>query len=124
MGLYIFQHPKTGKIKEVFQNMNDEHVYEENGVQWERVWTVPQAAVDANIDPFNQNQFVDKLGNTKGTLGDTWSRSAELSEKRAAKRDGVDPVKKKYYDDYATKRGGKRNPNEIKEKINKISVTI
>jgi len=91
---------------------------------WERVWTVPQASVDANIDPFSQTQFVDKLGSTKGTLGDTWERSAEMSEKRAAKRDGVDPVKQKYYDDYAFKRKGKRNPREIQEKISKINVTI
>lgn len=104
--------------------MNDEHSYSEGGVQWERVWTVPQAAVDANIDPFSQTAFVDKLGSTKGSLGDTWSRSAEMSEKRAAKRGGEDPVKKKYYDDYASRRGGKRNMTEIKEKISKINITI
>lgn len=124
MGLYIFQHPKTGKIKEVFQNMNDEHVYEENGVKWERVWTVPQAAVDANIDPFNQNAFVDKLGNTKGDMGSAWDRSREMSEKRAAKRDGVDPVREKYFEDYKTKRKGTEHPTQIKERISKLKVEI
>jgi len=121
---YSYRNPKTGKIKDVFQTMSEEHSYSEGGVQWERVWTVPQAAVDANIDPFNQNAFIDKVGTTKGNMGSVWERSAEMSEKRAAKRGGEDPVKKKYYDDYAKARGGKRNMAEIKEKISKINVTI
>jgi hypothetical protein len=124
MPQYSYRNPKTGKIKDVFQTMNEEHSYSEGGVQWERVWTVPQAAVDANIDPFSTNAFVEKTGKEKGNMGSLWDRSSEMSEKRAAKRDGVDPVKQKYYDDYASKRKGKRNPREIKEKMSKINVTI
>jgi hypothetical protein len=47
-----------------------------------------------------------------------------MSEKRADKRDGVDPVKQKYYDDYKARRRGTEHPSQIKERINKINVTI
>jgi hypothetical protein len=104
--------------------MSEEHSYSEGGVQWERVWTVPQAAVDSNIDPFNQNAFIDKVGAQKGTMNDVWGRSAEMSEKRAAKRGGEDPVKKKYYDEYKARRRGTEHPLQIKERVSKINVTI
>lgn len=115
MPLYLFQHPKTKEIKEIVQGMNDEHTYAEKGVQWERVFTVPQATIDAEIDPFSQRQFVDKVGVTKGKMGDVWERSAELSAKRAAKRDGIDPVKEKHYSDYEKKTKGKKHPGKVKE---------
>lgn len=95
--------------------MQDEHVYEEDGVKWERVFTVPQASIDANIDPFNQQQFIDKTGSKNGSVGDVWDRSAELSAKRAEKAGGVDPVKAKYYKDYSKKRKGKPHPKQIIE---------
>jgi len=121
---YTYKHPKTGKTKDVIQTMSQEHCYREDGVEWERVWTVPQAAVDANIDPFSQNAFVDKIGSQKGSLGDCFDRSAEMSAKRAEKRGGVDKVKEDYYAAYAKKRGNKKHPGQIKEQIGKINVEI
>jgi hypothetical protein len=124
MGLYSYRNPKTGKTKDIFQGMNDEHSYSENGTRWERVWTVPQAAVDANIDPFSQSAFVDKVGKEKGNMGNLYDRSAEMSAKRAEKRGGTDKVKDDYYAAYASKRGGKQHPGQIKENISKINVEI
>ena len=124
MPQYSYRNPKTGKTKDVFQTMNEEHSYSEGGVVWERVWTVPQAAVDANIDPFNQNAFIDKVGAQKGSMGDCYDRSAELSAKRAEKRGGSDPIKEKYYEAYKNKRRGTEHPLQIKERVSKINVTI
>ena len=109
--IYLYQHPETGEIKEVIQGMNDVHEYEEDGVKWKRIFTVPQTSIDRKVDPFSKNAFIDK---TKGdtTMGDLWDRSRELSDKRAQESgEGVDPVKKKYIRDYKKKRGGKEHPN-------------
>jgi hypothetical protein len=119
MPLYIFQNPETGEIKEVVQSMNQEHTYTEDGTEWDRVWTTPQVAMDVKIDPFSTKQFVDKT-NKPGTYGDLMDRSAELSEARAEKNGGVDPVKQKFFDDYSKTRGGKRHPEESKNKVIEI----
>ena len=50
MPIYLFKNPKNGKVKEVFQSMNSDHIYSEDGVKWERVFTVPQASIDTEID--------------------------------------------------------------------------
>jgi hypothetical protein len=53
--------------------------------------------------------------------------SAEASNRRSEKY-GIDPIKQKYYDDYSTKRNGKKHPDVIKQesttKLNKIGVEI
>lgn len=119
MPIYLYEHPKTKKVKEIVQTMNEPHVYEENGITWNRVFTVPQASIDANIDPFNQQQFIDKTGSKNGSVGDVWDRSAELSAKRAEKAGGVDPIKEKYYKKYSKTRKGKPHPKQILESVNK-----
>lgn len=90
--VYIFEHPDTGEFVEVFQAANDEHTYEQNGVKWNRVWTVPHAGVDTMLDPFNEQKFVDKTYRNTTKLGEMWDRSKELSLKRSDKL-GYDPVK-------------------------------
>ena len=39
-----------------------------------------------------------------------------MSEKRAEKSGGKDPVKEKFYDNYAKERNGTEHPQRIKEK--------
>ena len=43
----------------------------------------------------------------KGSVGDMLDYSKELSEKRAEKNGGVDPVKQKYFRNYEKKTGKK-----------------
>lgn len=84
------------------------------GVRWKRVFTKPQMAVDAvAIDPYKAADFV-KATNKRGTMGDMWDRSAELSAKRADKEGGRDPVKEKFYDNYAKKRKH-QHPQRMRE---------
>ena len=115
MPLYTYRHPDTGEEKDVLQSMNDEHIYiDEFGLEWKRVFTVPHASIDSNIDPFSESQFRDSTGAKKGTVGNMLDYSEEMSQRRAEKAGGEDPVKKKYFDDYAAKRNGQRHVSELK----------
>jgi hypothetical protein len=119
MGLYSYRHPKTGKVKEIFQSMKEPHVYQENGVEWERIFSIPQASVDSRIkDPFSEKEFVSKTGNKlkKETIGDAWDRSQEYSEKRKDK-DGLDIKQQKYFENYSKTRKGKRHPKDQSRKV-------
>jgi len=123
MPYYLFENPTTGETADVFFHMSDEKVYNgENGTEvglWKRVFVNPQMALDTKIDPFDKNAFINNLSNKRETVGDTFDRSAELSEKRAAARGGVDPVKQKALENYAAKRHGKRHPSELAKNMEK-----
>lgn len=117
MPIYLFKNPTSNKIVQVYQEMNAEHSYSENGINYERVFTVPNAAIDSEIDPNSAQQFVEKTGKMKGTLGEIWDYSKELSEKRA-KSSGVDPVRQQAEASYSKKRKGikykeKVSPSEM-----------
>ena len=108
MPIYVFQHPNNENLtKDVFFHMNDEKSYcDEDGVEWKRVFLGSQLSCDADIDPWDNADFVNKTANKKGTLGDIMDKSAELSNQRAKENGGVDPVKQKYYKNYSNQRGG------------------
>lgn len=116
MPIYLYKNPASGKIVHVVQRMNEDHVYSENGVQFERVFIVPNASIDTNVD--TAEKFVERTGKMKGTLGEIWDYSQELSEKRAKSNGGEDPLRKKAEEKYSKKRKGmqyksKINPSEM-----------
>ncbi len=123
MPIYTYKHPTEERYKEVIQRMNDNHTYSEDGVEWQRVWDIPNAAISSNADPFNSNAFLDKTANMKGTFGDMMDYSSELSEKRAEKSGGVDPVKKKHFESYE-KEVGKKHPSEKASKFENKSIKV
>src|SRR4051812_24300437 len=95
------------KSTDLFFSMNDApsigSVYtNENGVKWKRALSKPYAAIDTQIDPYSAKDFVKVTSKGGGVVGDLWDRSAELSAKRADK-EGQDPVRAKFYKDYAKK---------------------
>ena len=92
--------------------MNDPHVFSKDGVEWQRVFLSPNASISSNSDPFNSNAFLDKTATMKGTVGDMMDYSAELSEKRAEKSGGIDPIRKKHFDNYE-KSVGKKHLNDV-----------
>jgi hypothetical protein len=113
MPIYLYKNNETGEIREVFQGMNDDHVYFGDGEEkedWGRIWTKPNMTIDSQIDPFSSRQFVEKTGKECGTVGDLWDRSKELSEKRKEIL-GKDPIKEQYYEDYTKKRNGSQHPD-------------
>ena len=121
MGIYLYQNKETGEIREIFQGMNEVHSYSgqsNNETDWVRVFTNPGISFDNKIDPYSPTAFVDKTQNKKGTLGDLWDASRELSEKRKDSL-GTDPIRQTAYDDYAKARNGKRHPKEKIETLKK-----
>ena len=93
---YTFEHPKTGEKRTVTQAMTEEHVYEEGGVQWNRVFYPPRFSIGDTLDPYSADSFKKYTDRRKGTVGDLWQLSGELSEKRKAQNGGIDPVKANY----------------------------
>ncbi len=118
MPLYCFRHPTEDAYIEINQRMVDVHEYfDEEGIKWLRVFTVPQASFVTKIDPFSKSQFVRSMQDKTDTVGETWEKSAEMSEKRAALNGGVDPVKEKYFKDYKKARKGARHLQDAPKKV-------
>lgn len=115
MPIYIYKHPKREEYEEVLQGMNDKHVYfDSEGLEWKRVFTIPNASIDSQIDPYSQKEFVEKTGNKKGTVGDMMDYSKEMSQARAESNGGIDPVKEKYYKDYSSSRNGAKHIDQMR----------
>ncbi len=107
MAVYLYQHPVTKEVIEVVQQVKDKHEHTDSkGVKYDRVWTIPQASFNSQIDPFSSKSFVDKTRGKKLSVGDLWDISAEMSNKRLDK-DGGDNVKKSYDTKEKEKRKGK-----------------
>ena len=112
MPYYLFSHPDTEEVREIFFHMNDEKVYiDENNLKWNREFVVPQASMDTNIDPYSKPAFMDKT-NKAGTFGEMMDLSKELSEKRGGVKN--DPVKKGYTKDWKKKRNLNHTPKAIR----------
>ena len=107
MPIYLFQNPETEEVIEVLQKMKDKHVYfDENGLEWKRIWVNPQMRVGSYLDPYCSKDFHMSNANKNYTLGEVWDRAAEMSAARAEKEGGVDPIKEKWKQDYSKKRNG------------------
>lgn len=106
--------------------MNDLKEYNgEDGTeisQWRRLFHAPLAAIDTKIDPNNRQEFIRKT-EKYATLGQTMDASAELSEKRAEK-EGEDPIKRRFFDQYARDRKGKRHPLDRPKKLDSKYATV
>ena len=123
MPIYLYKHPEKEEIAEILQGMNDKHEFftEEGGeiIEWKRIFTRPQVGVDTVVDPYSAKDYVKYTGARKGTYGDLLEKSAELSQQRADKNGGEDPVKKSYFDDYKKKTGASHfndKPKKIETK--------
>ena len=123
--IYLFHNKETDEYLEVEMKMKDYAPYRgENSDEdcWERVYEIPQISMghstSKTVNPYSQNEFVERTGKMKGNFGNMLAYSKELSEKRAADHGGVDPVKKKYFKNYEKKTGKKhladRKPYESK----------
>jgi predicted nucleic acid-binding Zn ribbon protein len=120
MPIYLYQNPNTGEVLEIFQSMNEDHVFiDKNGLRYKRLYTSPNYAVDSKIDPFSSKDFTEKTRNKKGTIGDLLDQSKELSEKRGGGQS--DPVLKKYLSSYKEERGVKHSSQIKKEKLEKAN---
>ena len=119
MPIYVYKHPTEERYEEVVQGMNDDHAFSEEGVEWQRVFLSPNAAISNSPDPFDGNSFVEKTANMKGTVGDMMDYSAELSQKRAERTGGEDPLKRKHLKEYEKLVGKKHVEDKPKSFENK-----
>ncbi len=126
MPYYIFEDPISGKTIEVFQKMEDSHVYEEGGRKWNRIFTSPNATIDSQIDPYSSKDFNAKMASKKHNVGNMWDAAKELSIKRTDNT-GYDPIKQKFYENYEKKNRRKhpdlRKKDAIKN-LNKLGVDV
>ena len=104
---YLYQNPETGEVLSIIQGMNDEHKFvDDQGLEWKRIFLNPTMSVDTQeVDPFSEQQFVEKTANMKGTYGDMIDYSKELSQRREEKLGKEDPLRRKVYNDYKKTRG-------------------
>jgi len=111
MPVYEYQNPETKEIIEVIQGMKDKHVFiDDQGVEWHRVFSVPNAAIDSDINPYSEADFLKATAKSGMTAGDMMDLSESLSKKRETSR-GLDPVKQKTVTNYE-KNTGKAHPNK------------
>lgn len=130
MPIYIFKNPETEEVVEVFQKIEEEHVYfDSEGLEYDRVYTVPFASVDTKIDPFSSKDFVQKTSQKNGSIGDLLDKSKELSEKRGGSEN--DPVMKKYFSNYEKEKGVKHageiqmnKQKKAKENLKKFGISL
>ena len=110
---YVYEHPETGETVSVIQGINEDHVYESDGVSYNRVFLAPNARIDSlsTINADSSQDFVNKTKSKNMSLGELWDTSAELSQKRESKQ-GEDKVKSKYFDDHSDKRRGLKHMKE------------
>lgn len=112
MPIYLFRNPKTGEIKEITLSVNEEKKYKENGIEWDREFTIPNASIDTKINEFSERDFVDKTAKKNYSLGEMWDASKELSQKRE-KSEGKDSIKEKSLENYSKKRKGIKYRDKI-----------
>ena len=109
MPLYTYEHPETRETVDVLEKMNDIHIHiDKDGVEWRRIFHIPNASIDSQINPFDSKAFVDKTGAGEGKYGEMMDRSREMSQKRKDKL-GYDPVQKKYFKEYSKTRNGTKH---------------
>lgn len=126
MPTYVYKNPDKEEYLEITQGINEAHEYIRDGIFWERQFTVPNMSVDSKINPFSESQFVERTGRMKGNLGDMMDASKELSEKRSHILGSEDPVRRKKFDEYSKKRGGKLHPQDPQKlsKLDSLGVSL
>jgi hypothetical protein len=126
MPLYVFQ-SEDGRFDDLFYTMAEVPSVgteiEIDGIKWRRVFTKPNAAISTQTDPYSAKDFNKSLDGKKVTVGDLWDASKEASIKRGGVS-GEDPIKTKYYDQYAKDHKGTRHTIETKEKSGKTQDMI
>ena len=50
---YLYEDPETGEKVSVSQGINENHKYNVDGKEFDRVFTVPNASIDTKIDPMS-----------------------------------------------------------------------
>ena len=97
MPLYTYENPDTGETIDVLQSMNEEHSYiDKSGLKWKRVYQIPNASIDSQIDPNSSTAFIDATKNKKGTYGDLIDKF--FKDYSSSRKGAIHPDQKKTYE--------------------------
>jgi hypothetical protein len=121
MPFYLFENEDSGEVKEFFVKISDIKNFSP-GIGWRRVYTVPYVSTDSNIDPYSPKDFIEKTRSKKGTIGDLFDKSRELSEARGGEK--RDPVVKQFFSDYEKTKGIKHACQIQAEKKEKLTENL
>lgn len=130
--LYKFQHTETGEIHEVEMSMKNYEPYKGpsgDDKRWQRVYEAPQinmgVSTSKSINPWDNNSFVNRTKEMKGSYGEMLDHAKDLSSQRAKESlTGEDPLKRKYLDNYSAERGGKKHVSEMKKTVENKHIRI
>ena len=78
MPIYEYSHPETGEVIELVQKMSENHVHvDKDGVEWRRVFNVPNAAIDTahHVNPESKSDF---LKATEKSRNDGWRHDGPI----------------------------------------------
>ena len=97
--------------------------------RWQRVYEAPQInmgiSTSKSINAWDNNSFVNRTKEMKGSYGELLDHAEDLSKKRAKDSlTGEDPIKRKYLNKYSSERGGKIHPSEMKKVVENKHVKI
>ena len=130
--LYKFENTETGEAIEVEMSMKDYEPYKGpsgDDKRWQRIYEAPQinmgVSTSKSIDAWDNNSFVNRTKEMKGSYGELLDPAEDLSNKRAKDSlTGEDPVKRKYLNKYSSERGGKIHPSEMKKVVENNHVKV
>lgn len=98
-GEILSVHVKLDAPKEDFKVQTRE----EDKKVFKRIYSSPLFSKDTAAGDGSKKDFERLITGKNDTLGDVWKRSKDLSNERAAKNGGTDPVLEKFYTDYEKK---------------------
>ena len=127
MPVLDFADEATGKTISVLVTLSEpdsaRHAQVVDGVTYKRVYSAPRAAVDNQKGSLAQQDFNRVTQNKNLKVGDMWNIAREMSQDRADKNGGYDPVKEKFYEKHL-KEFGKPHKDvidrNVKEKTAKV----
>ncbi len=117
MPVFDFQHVESGEIISVYLSVKEpKESYStqiKDGKTYKRVYSAPLAASNIIRGNMSKEDFRKVTTGKNYNVGDLYDISKEMSEERAAKNGGKDPVKEKFYKDYE-KRLNRKHTDVIK----------
>lgn len=94
-----------------------------DGVTYKRVYSAPRAAVDTQKGSLSQEDFNRVTQGKNLKVGDFWSISQEMSQDRADKNGGYDPVREKFYEKHQ-KEFGKPHKDVIDRNVREKTAKV
>ena len=91
---------------------------------YKRVYSAPLAAKDMLQKDATKEDFKRVTEGKNMTVGEMWEISREMSEQRASKNAGHDPVKENFYKEYEKKTGGKHIDVKKRDAMEKAQKTL